>query len=88
VRSFLRVMASAALLAACAHQQQQYLRTDGAPPNRAQEPSRSAKGKELLRSLLAKPDSHNNWSETEKKRPVSMLAWLATGTFFRSSKRV
>jgi hypothetical protein len=36
VRSFLTVIASAALLAGCAHQQQQYLRTDGAPLNNAQ----------------------------------------------------
>ena len=34
VRSFLTVIASAALLAGCAHQQQQYLRTDGAPRRR------------------------------------------------------
>jgi hypothetical protein len=45
----------------------------------------SAKERELLQWLAKAADFSHAWSETEKKKSLSTLAWLATGTSYRSS---
>jgi hypothetical protein len=75
VRSFLAVMASAVLLAGCAHQQQ-YVRTDGAPVNGEKEL--------LLSRLVLVATVQDYWSGNERKMPLSTPAWPVTGTFILS----
>jgi hypothetical protein len=78
VRSFLTVMASAALLAGCAHQQQQYLRTDGAPINRAQEQATLAQCKG--EGATAIPDGEAGFSqqlERDRKERAVINACMA-----------